>query len=453
MKTNLLQSSLLAAVLLALPAVVQAQFNYTTNDGAITITGYTGLGGNVTIPDTINGLSVTSIGDGAFYGDALTNVTIPNSVTGIGSSAFEDCPLTRVTIGNGVTIIGSAAFEGCSILSLTIPDSVIVIGDYAFFGNSMTRVTIPNCVTDIGEGAFLNCYDLTYVTIGNSVTNIGLNAFSGWAGPLNLISVLFTGNAPAVGLGTFEWYTPLGGRAGLDHATIFYLPNTTGWSNTVAGLSTVMLNGPPEFGETDGGWDYASDGVQVIITRYTGSDDTVTIPATIDGMPVTAIAGGAFNWNGDYGNYFLFSVTIPAGIGTIGTEAFAYCYDLFSVYFKGNAPINADESAFLDDYPTLYYLPGTLGWSNTLADLPTALWYLPEPLILSQGPGLSVQSNQFGFTISWATNAAVVVEATTNMFTPEWVSLSTNTLVNGASYFSDPQPANLPARIYRLRSP
>ena len=49
-------------LLLALPAAVQAQFTYTTNNGSITITGYTGQGGAVTIPDTINGLPVTDIG-------------------------------------------------------------------------------------------------------------------------------------------------------------------------------------------------------------------------------------------------------------------------------------------------------------------------------------------------------------------------------------------------------
>ena len=76
-------------LLLALPAVVQAQFTYTTNNGTITITGYTGSGGAVTIPSTINGLPVTSIGDYAFYNcTSLTSVTIPNSVTSIGDEAF-----------------------------------------------------------------------------------------------------------------------------------------------------------------------------------------------------------------------------------------------------------------------------------------------------------------------------------------------------------------------------
>ena len=75
--------------------MVQAQFNYTNNgDGTVTITGYTGPVTAVTIPNTINGLPVTSIGYDAFYNGAtpgpgiLTSVTIPDSVTSIGDFAF-----------------------------------------------------------------------------------------------------------------------------------------------------------------------------------------------------------------------------------------------------------------------------------------------------------------------------------------------------------------------------
>src|SRR5258708_15303861 len=80
----------LMLLLLTLPAVVQAQFNYTTNNGTITITGYTGPGGAVVIPETINGLPVTRIGDYAFYlKTSLTNLTIRNSVTSVGYGAFS----------------------------------------------------------------------------------------------------------------------------------------------------------------------------------------------------------------------------------------------------------------------------------------------------------------------------------------------------------------------------
>lgn len=49
-------------LLLTLPAVGQAQFTFTTNNGAITITGYTGSNGVVAILDRINGYLVTSSG-------------------------------------------------------------------------------------------------------------------------------------------------------------------------------------------------------------------------------------------------------------------------------------------------------------------------------------------------------------------------------------------------------
>ena len=64
-----------------------------------------------------------------------------------------------------------------------------------------------------------------------------------------------------------------------------------------------------------------------------------------------------------------------------------------------------------------------------------------------------MRTNGFGFTISWATNIPVVVEASTNLANPIWSPLATNTLTSGSSYFSDPQWTNYPARFYRLRSP
>src|ERR1035438_6227712 len=62
-------------LLLTLPAAVEAQFTYTTNNGAITITRYTGPGGAVTIPYKITGMPVTSIGPSAFqFNSSLTSV-------------------------------------------------------------------------------------------------------------------------------------------------------------------------------------------------------------------------------------------------------------------------------------------------------------------------------------------------------------------------------------------
>ncbi len=74
--------------MLAEPAAIQAQLTYVINDGAITITGFSGSGA-VTIPTNIDGLIVTSIAAEAFSGFSLTSVTIAGSVTAIGEGAFE----------------------------------------------------------------------------------------------------------------------------------------------------------------------------------------------------------------------------------------------------------------------------------------------------------------------------------------------------------------------------
>jgi hypothetical protein len=66
LRTACSASLLTLLLLLALPALVQAQYNYTTNNGTVAITRYTGSGGAVTIPSTINGLPVTNIGYEAF---------------------------------------------------------------------------------------------------------------------------------------------------------------------------------------------------------------------------------------------------------------------------------------------------------------------------------------------------------------------------------------------------
>ena len=110
-----------------------------------------------------------------------------------------------------------------------------------------------------------------------------------------------------------------------------------------------------------------------------------------------------------------------------------------------------DSTVFEGESGTVYYLPGTTGWGSIFGGWPTALWYQPAPVILG-GSGLGVQGNQFGFTISWATNASVVVEAATNLANPVWIPVSTSPLTNGTNYFSDPQWTNYPERFYRATS-
>ena len=153
-------------------------FDITQNEqGGITITGYRGTRVDLVIPETIEGIKVTEIKQGAFQGKGLTSITIPNSITSIGGQAFYKNQLTSITIGNGVTSIGYDAFNSNKLTSITIPNNITFIGTGAFANNLLTSVVIPDSVTTIYEGAFQN-NQLTNVIIGNSVTEIGVSAFS-----------------------------------------------------------------------------------------------------------------------------------------------------------------------------------------------------------------------------------------------------------------------------------
>ena len=106
-----------------------------------TITGYTGSGGDVVIPN-----GVTTIGKGIFqFNNSITSVVIPDSVTTIGDNAFDQCEsLKTVTFGTNsqLTTIGVSAFSFCpNIESISISDSVTSIGKNAFYYcNSLSTV-------------------------------------------------------------------------------------------------------------------------------------------------------------------------------------------------------------------------------------------------------------------------------------------------------------------------
>ena len=75
------------------------------------------MDGTAIIPTRIDGIQVTSIGEGAFCGcSGLESVTIGTCVMRIGRHAFSGCSgLTSMTIPEGACIAGSV-FEDCEKL-------------------------------------------------------------------------------------------------------------------------------------------------------------------------------------------------------------------------------------------------------------------------------------------------------------------------------------------------
>jgi len=432
--------------LIMVTGAAQAQFNtFPDGSGGLIITAYTGSGGAVTIPGTINNLTVTSIASSAFNGKtSVTSVSFPDSVTSIGITAFANCSnLTSVTLGSGLTTIGNqafifcssltsitipnsvsslggGAFESCtSLISVSIPSSLTTLADYEFDGcTSLGSVTIPGSITTIGMGTFDGCTALASVTIPSSVTSIGEYGFYGCT---SLTSAVFPGNAPTMGGYVFAHDA---GNFAVTYsygATGFTTPTWTPDPND--SYPTVVLGAPNPFttiSDGNGG---------VIVTSYTGSASVLNIPSFLNNLPVTTIANGAFA-----GNTTLTSVGIPIGVTTIadgtnlGNGAFSGCTNLASVTAEGLTYIGA---AAFDSCSGLTSV--TIPSSVTEIDLQAFARDANLTSAVFQGNAPTMGGYVFnedgnGFAVTYAYGA-------TGFTTPTWTpdpNDSYNTVVSGA---------------------
>ena len=315
----------------------------------------TSTSGAITIPSTLGGYPVTSIGAFSFYNcSALTRLVISDSVMSIGEGAFYDCSgLMCVTIPDSVTSIGNFAFAGCSELaSLTMPENVASIGSNAFIGTPfydnlpdglivfgrvlfavkgacpsvvtipdgvmriacsafsdcsvLSSVTMPDSVTSIGQRAFYNYRALTNVTIPNSVTSIEYSAFAGCSG---LTNVTIPGSVTSIGPAAFS------GCSGL-----------TGIDVEKSNQNFMSKNGLL----------LSKDGTVLI----QGVNGDVVIPNT-----VTSIVASAF-----YDYSALTSVSIPDSVISVESSAFSGCSGLRNIC----VPQAACSSGLYSIFPAAY---------------------------------------------------------------------------------------------------
>ena len=198
------------------------------------ISKYTGGGGDIEIPSTIDGYTVTEIGDQAFSSSDVANVTLPETLTIIGKYAFYGCDyidsikipdnvhtiksgafyecdyLTDIKLPSGLKTIGNYVFESCNLKELHIPQYVESIGEESIHAEKITvdennkfydsrdncnalietstntlikasknTSFIPSTVTEIGDKAFSGIDELKEITIPASVKKIGKQAFYG----------------------------------------------------------------------------------------------------------------------------------------------------------------------------------------------------------------------------------------------------------------------------------
>ena len=336
--------SILLTVLMLLSAAVTAPvtagaatsgaWSYSVDGDKASITGYSGDGGDITIPSVIEGYTVTSIADNAIKDNTtITSIVIPDTVTAIGNRALYNLSITSVTIPNSVTTIGNDAFEYCEALeSVTIPDSVTTIGNYAFEGcSSLTSLTIPDSVTSIGTQAFSGLSSLENLTIGSGITSIPEYAF-GYCDSLKSLtipdSVTSIDEDAFYNCGSLESVT-IGSGLGSYDGELF--------QNCKILKSITVDEGNTNFSSEDG---ILYDKKKISLLRFhqkkKPSNMSFTVPDT-----VAVIGDYAFS------NCVLKSVTLPDSVTTIGGAAFAFCEALKSVVIPDSVTSIA-EDAFYD---------------------------------------------------------------------------------------------------------
>ena len=102
------------------------------------IVGYTGKGGNITLPAQLDGLEVRTVPQEVFSDNAdITGVTFPETVRVINENAFRSCAnlaSVKFLCGTDKTLdIYSNAFYNCPKLKeVTIPKKANVTGSNAF---------------------------------------------------------------------------------------------------------------------------------------------------------------------------------------------------------------------------------------------------------------------------------------------------------------------------------
>ena len=94
------------------------------------------------------------------------------------------------------------------------------------------------------------------------------------------------------------------------------------WGTITGATFTITVTAPSR--------DFTFDATTGTIKKYNGNDAVVNIPSEINGTPVTTIGNAAFR------DSSVTSVTIPASVTEIGSNAFAGCTNLTIVNYAGD---------------------------------------------------------------------------------------------------------------------
>lgn len=185
----------------------------------------------------------------------------------VGDFAFAGNPLKNVTLSDSVTYIGDTAFAGCKLESVTIGENVTSIGKYAFSANGdLKKITYnaTNC-SDVGMNVFLaggRSGDGIRLIIGANVTDISKDLFNAEYSDMypNITEIVFAPGCQIKSAAPFD-------RLEKTLTTVYYDKSTSLWSDLTAGVITNYLTragkcyySETEPTETGSYWHYDANG-------------------------------------------------------------------------------------------------------------------------------------------------------------------------------------------------
>lgn len=293
--------------------------------------------GNVVLPSTISSLETN-----AFASSGIKSINIPSSVETLGKSLFRYCqrltsitfdntinakilpyefvyycPITELVLPDGLEIFEASCLDSCSKLTtVRIPNSLKefngfracdniqleVLGDAYYLGNetnpylicmkyknyNVEVINIPEGTKFINNSAFSGCRKLKNVSLPSTLVSIGANAFS-----YSIIETL---------------YIP---------SNVQVIKNGILSHNNVLTNITVDINNP---------YFKVINNVLVDVKN----DTAVFALPNANAIPNVSIIGESL-----FSNHKTTFVYIPKTVNEIKQWAFAYAYDLDTIYYEG----------------------------------------------------------------------------------------------------------------------
>ena len=258
---------------------------------------------------------IEKIGDYAFSScHKLTSITIPDTVTAIGGRAFAFCKeLKSVSLSKGLLTLGAYAFTECLALEkIELPQKLKGIEKYTFnLCESLTSAILHEGLTYIGDGAFNNCKKLSSITIPKGVTTICPAAFLGCA---ELTSIVIPKGVGEIGKRAFFYCNKLD-KVEIPSSTV-----TIGeQAFSCCGYIDVEI-GNNAYASSNGNL-YTSDGKTLVHYAINKENTSFTVP-----NGVTTIGSYAFA-----GSHHLENIVLPEGLINIGNDAFSGCTNLSKI--------------------------------------------------------------------------------------------------------------------------